>query len=551
MNTLFKNLRAALLVAAFAPLLHLRAADTPAPTETPLHEIGSAPSPAPSVARPTPAPAVSPSPAPALVNDPGPRLFIGDDHDNERDQNNRVSVGGTTYVGPKETVYGNAVAVLGSNTVDGTVDGNSVAVIGENVVNGTIHGNAVAVLGSLKLGPRAHVDGNAVSVGGIVERDPNAFIGGNIVQQGLPVSTTPDSELALWFKDGLRMGRPLAFHRDLHVFWLLVLCQVVLYLLLAVAFPNGIQKCGDALAHRTGATLLTGIVAVLALPILFVLLLITVIGIPVALVVLPILLIAGAIFGKASVYSLVGRSVTGKQSAAVLAMLVGVTIFVALYAIPVLGLALWVLVGFLGFASALTALLASYRSNAAASQRVAPAAAPTPVSAPVAALVVPAPGAAPGGEATPVQPSVADAVPQPPPVSPQPAAASSVASESDLPRAGFWIRMAALVMDTILIGIIVRSDHFIPVMLAIYGAVLWKLKGATVGGIIFGLKVVRLDARPVDWVTAIVRALGCFLSLFAIGLGFIWIAFDREKQGWHDKIAGTVVVRLPKGGSLV
>ncbi|HEY4989416.1 MAG TPA: AIR carboxylase family protein, partial [Opitutaceae bacterium] len=40
-------------------------------------------------------------------------------------------------------------------------------------------------------------------------------------------------------------------------------------------------------------------------------------------------------------------------------------------------------------------------------------------------------------------------------------------------------------------------------------------------------------------------------SVLALGLGFIWIAFDREKQGWHDKIAGTVVVRLPKGSSLV
>jgi uncharacterized RDD family membrane protein YckC len=50
----------------------------------------------------------------------------------------------------------------------------------------------------------------------------------------------------------------------------------------------------------------------------------------------------------------------------------------------------------------------------------------------------------------------------------------------------------------------------------------------------------------VDWVTVIVRALACFFSIVAAGLGFIWIAFDREKQGWHDKIAGTVVVRLPR-----
>ena len=87
--------------------------------------------------------------------------------------------------------------------------------------------------------------------------------------------------------------------------------------------------------------------------------------------------------------------------------------------------------------------------------------------------------------------------------------------------------------------------------LATYGAILWKLKGATVGDIIFGLKVVRVDGRQMDWVSAAVRALACFFSLIVIGLGFFWIAFDREKQGWHDKIAGTVVVRMPKGISLV
>jgi uncharacterized RDD family membrane protein YckC len=48
-----------------------------------------------------------------------------------------------------------------------------------------------------------------------------------------------------------------------------------------------------------------------------------------------------------------------------------------------------------------------------------------------------------------------------------------------------------------------------------------------------------------------VRALGGFLSLIAAGLGFIWVAFDDEKQAWHDKIAGTTIVRVPKGTSLL
>jgi uncharacterized RDD family membrane protein YckC len=84
-------------------------------------------------------------------------------------------------------------------------------------------------------------------------------------------------------------------------------------------------------------------------------------------------------------------------------------------------------------------------------------------------------------------------------------------------------------------------------LLATYGAIMWKLKGATIGGIVCNHRVVRVDGKPIDWATAIVRALGCFVSLSVAGLGFIWIAVDENRQAWHDKIAGTVVVRLPSG----
>jgi len=131
------------------------------------------------------------------------------------------------------------------------------------------------------------------------------------------------------------------------------------------------------------------------------------------------------------------------------------------------------------------------------------------------------------------------------------------------PRAGFWLRTGALAIDLILVsaifnwcvtpllhGVFGARGSFLPV-LAVYGAVLWKLRGSTIGGIVFGLKVVRLDDRPIDWGTAVVRALACFLSLLFAGLGFIWVAFDPEKQSWHDKIAGTTVVKASKPVSLV
>jgi uncharacterized RDD family membrane protein YckC len=150
-----------------------------------------------------------------------------------------------------------------------------------------------------------------------------------------------------------------------------------------------------------------------------------------------------------------------------------------------------------------------------------------------------------GGAAPPpyVAPGSATHVPVPPHIT------------AAMPRAGFWIRMVALLLDVLLVGFVMALlhplGHFHILILAIYGAVMWKLRGTTVGGIVCDLHVVRLDGRPVDWETAIVRALGCFLSLFVVFLGFIWIAFDANGQAWHDKIAGTVVVRAKRSAPLL
>jgi uncharacterized RDD family membrane protein YckC/cytoskeletal protein CcmA (bactofilin family) len=164
----------------------------------------------------------------------------------------------------------------------------------------------------------------------------------------------------------------------------------------------------------------------------------------------------------------------------------------------------------------------------------------------------PPPGSVPPGS---VPPGSVPPGSVPPGSIPPGSAAQPTAPVASLPRAGFFIRMGALLLDAVLIGIVLHQFWGGPrlelLALAAYGAVMWKLRGSTIGGIICGLQVLRLDGRPIDWPTAIVRALSCFLSLAVVGLGFLWIAIDSERQSWHDKIAGTVVVRAPKGASLL
>ena len=224
------------------------------------------------------------------------------------------------------------------------------------------------------------------------------------------------------------------------------------------------------------------------------------------------------------------------------AVLIGGVLVLALYVVPVLGFLVYKLLGLLGLGAVVYTVILAARAHQKTHGAPLTGAAP-PIDAGPTTGGAPASGAA---EATDSHgPAPGAAAPQAPASPPITAA---------LPHAGFWIRMAALLLDALLVGFLMGVLHVyhleLPV-LAAYGAMMWKLRGSTIGGIVFDLRVVRLDGREIDWETAIVRALACFLSLAVAGLGFIWIAFDDRRQAWHDKIAGTVVVRVAKGTPLV
>ena len=122
------------------------------------------------------------------------------------------------------------------------------------------------------------------------------------------------------------------------------------------------------------------------------------------------------------------------------------------------------------------------------------------------------------------------------------------------PRAGFWERMGAGFLDIVLVSILGSIVHVpsLGFLLALaYFAGMWAWKGTTIGGIVLGLKVVRLDGESVTFAVALVRALAAAFSIVVLFLGFLWIAWDADRQGWHDKIAGTVVLKLPRGTPLV
>ena len=140
-----------------------------------------------------------------------------------------------------------------------------------------------------------------------------------------------------------------------------------------------------------------------------------------------------------------------------------------------------------------------------------------------------------------------------------------------LEYAGFWTRTGAALIDGILIFLIT-----VPLLISIYGweyletedlvlgpadfliswvmpafatVLFWLYKNATPGKMAVTAQVV--DAQTGESISvgqAMLRYLGYFIAMLPLGLGIFWVAFDSRKQGWHDKIAGTVVVKRTRTG---
>lgn len=70
----------------------------------------------------------------------------------------------------------------------------------------------------------------------------------------------------------------------------------------------------------------------------------------------------------------------------------------------------------------------------------------------------------------------------------------------------------------------------------------WSSSGQTIAKNLLGIKVVGADGKPLPVSKAILRYVGYILSAVPLSLGFLWIAFDKKRQGWHDKIASSYAV---------
>jgi len=76
----------------------------------------------------------------------------------------------------------------------------------------------------------------------------------------------------------------------------------------------------------------------------------------------------------------------------------------------------------------------------------------------------------------------------------------------------------------------------------IYYVGFWTSDGQSLGKMLMGLKVVGTDGSRLSTGKALLRYLGYIINAFLLSIGFMWVAFDKMRQGWHDRIAGTLVI---------
>jgi len=144
--------------------------------------------------------------------------------------------------------------------------------------------------------------------------------------------------------------------------------------------------------------------------------------------------------------------------------------------------------------------------------------------------------------------------------------ADPISKPQELEYVGFWPRLGASLIDTVLSIIILypllyvlygkeyfASEHLVAgvgdfiltyVLPAIAVIVFWVYKSATPGKMAIKARIVDAKTgRQPSKGQLIGRYFAYYVSTIPLFMGFLWIAWDPRKQGWHDKLAGTVVVR--------
>jgi RDD family len=426
-------------------------------------------------------------------------------------------VTGSSYkLAASETTNGAVVLIGGTGEIDGTVNGDLVLIGSKATVAGTVNGDLVTVGSNLTFISGAVANGDYVSVASEVKGEQELTTNGERVSLNTYSPVVPVVKEALTNIVAMRTMSPTSIFG-----WMLALVMLLVRLVLALIFPKVFVGTEAIIRDRPGPSLLVGLAMILGGAVLSFLLAITVIGI-IALPFLALALFIVNIFGSAAVCYAIGRRITPQLAtqryATYLWIICGTVVIWVLYCIPVIGFIAAGVVSLLGIGTFAIYLVDRYRSNAS--------------------RTLPAPIA-------PVETENSATVRSSPLALPSIKAKMAIGA----PKAQFLPRLFASIIDLIVLYALLSSVHLshaiIPAwVLYRFGMFVWK--SSTLGQIVLNLQVQKRDGSSLvsDYSGALIRALSSLLSLIPLGLGFIWILFNRDLEAWHDKISETYVVQL-------
>ena len=462
---------------------------------------------------------------------------------------------------------------------DGEVAHEALVIAGDALIAGRVERDVVVVLGKVQVESTAVIEGSLIVIGGTAVTADGARVhrdlfvvggheggatftpGGNHIVIGTAGLGSWFRGIVPWLTHGLLFGRPIV--PWLPWVWGVAGMFFLVNLLLNVVFDTPIRAVTTTLRATPLTTFMTGLLVMLLFGPMCFLLAISIVGIAVIPVLLCALLVAAAL-GRVAFARWIGLSVLRPEdettrAASLLTFLIGSAIICAAYMVPVLGLVTWALAGVFGLGAATLSFFSAYRRENPKKPKITKDTKDTKEIAPVPAPVMTAADGAVRFQAT--EPAVA------PPTdfvnadfSPQGGALlASVPSTGLLafPRARFIERLGAFTLDFILIVMVAQTlnlDRYadwplgrVGMLLAIgYHVGFWTWRGTTLGGIICQLRVTRTDGAVLQFPDALVRGLTGIFSLAVMGLGFLWVLRDPERQAWHDRVAGTYVVKVPR-----
>jgi uncharacterized RDD family membrane protein YckC len=376
-------------------------------------------------------------------------------------------------------------------------------------------------------------------IGGTTTAPPTFAPGGDHFSIGTPRLGYGLRQAAEWLARGPLLGRLIV--PDLPWIWAALGITFVLSLLINQIFDPPVRAAAQVVQARPLNTVLMGLLLVVVIGPALVVLAASVVG----LLVVPFAvcaILAGWMVGKVGVTRAIGMRLLPETDPdsrvqSLRSFVIGFVIIAAAYAVPVLGLTTWGLISLFGLGA--TGLTFVERRRSARAATAMPSTGTTPAATgmhtafeasgplgddPVAHVVVPSPDAAPA------------------PVSP--------GATTLLPHAAFLDRAAAFAIDCLLMGVAIQvlgqNDDLYLFWLLVYHVAFWIWKATTLGGIICNLRVVRTNGEPLRPTDAVVRGLSSLFSIAALGIGCLWMIRDPNRQTWHDKIAGTYVVKVPK-----